>query len=129
MNQLYIYHYAILKKLYRNRYKDLVNSLGALSDSCFLFLAIFIWSLVIDKDEFWSFSGRNPFKSRIEIIFMTIGFTIFAIYNHNHNANFQNVKKAVIKVNSVKRWQAYIYLSFYVLLGAISMYLLFIAHP
>ncbi len=129
MNQLYIYHYAILKKLYRNRYKDLVNSLSALTHTCLLFLAVFIWSLIIDRNEFWNYSGRNPFKSRIEIVCLSIGFIFLVIYNSTYKANFSDAKKAVIKMNRVTRWQAYLYLSFYVLLFAISMYLVIIAHP
>lgn len=54
MYYFWIFHYSLIKGIYKKRHKNLSTSADGLAFMCLLFLSVFIFMLIIDKELLWN---------------------------------------------------------------------------
>jgi len=124
MFRFYIYHYAILKKLYKKRFKKWNVACENLAFICIIFLSIFIWSLFIDRTAFWEYKGKSPISNRIDFVMVMLTVFVATTLGAFYTYNFSGLRQVVKNTNKITKTHAVFYLSLYFLM-LISTFFLF----
>lgn len=123
MYYLWIFHYSLVKGIYRKRHKNLSTSADGLAFMCLLFLSLFVFMLFIDKELLWDLiRKRLPFGPMAKgILLLLTPIIIFMLSGRLTKQKIKTIRK-VIKVKSrIKRVYSMLYIGFFVILFVLAL--------
>jgi len=123
MYHLWILHYSLIKGIYRRRHKNLSTSADGLAFMCLLFLSLFVFVLVINKELLWEIIRKRfplgPMFMGILILLTPI--LIFMVSGRLTPNKVRIIRKVIERKNKIKRAYSMLYVGFFVVLFVLTM--------
>jgi hypothetical protein len=123
MYYLWIFHYSLVKGIYRKKHKNLSTSADGLAFMCLLFLTLFIFILLVDKEMLWDLiRKRLPLGPLITgILMLLIPILLFLLSGRLTKQKIKTIRKVIKRKSGLKHAYSVLYVSFFVALFVMAM--------
>ncbi len=122
-------HYAIIKKRYRQRHRNLSASADGLAFMCLLFLMLFLIIVFTDREMLWKLLiNRRTLGSFAKAIFLLLTvFFIFFIPISLKKHKIKTVRKVIDKTRNLNSVHSAFYVGLYITLFTLALILMAIS--
>ena len=115
---LWIFHYSLVKGIYRKRHKNLSTSADGLAFMCLLILLLFISIVLVDKELLWNLiRKRLPMGPIVKgILLLLTPIMIFILSGRLTKQKIKTIRKVVRIKSKIGHTYSVLYVYIYILL-------------
>lgn len=122
INKIWNIHYALVKGIYKKRWKGFVFSVDALATICLVIFALSLFLLIVDPAVYWDMvRKRRPYGPIGKGIFFVVGIILLFFFSGKNEGKIETIRKVVLFKRKVSRKVSVFYVSFFVLLFILSL--------
>ncbi len=134
MAYLWLFHYAVIQKLAKKRYKNFPEQMALSAFTFLCIISVSLFAIFVDKDWLASLYNRGPrlpigpiFRSILMILILP--FYVYFSSKFLIKDKLKKIRKTVILKNKIKRVYSIIYVCFVFCIFILGIIFIFLSFP